>query len=161
MVAAAHDRGGRHADSRRRLTAACLAALALAPLVGGCGDDDGGGAQVGNPARYCALTAELDALGESIFGALPRTAGPEEFAVAERELVRRAGERLEELERVAPEEIRADVPALVEGLRARAGIQDAEVGEEEAAAVERRIQAHEERACAAGPDPRDPKAESP
>jgi hypothetical protein len=147
--------------TRRHLTAACLAALALASAAAGCGDDDAGDARVGDPARYCALTAELDALGESIFGALPRTAGPEEFAVAERELVRRAGDRLEELERVAPEEIRADVPVLIEGLRARAGIQDAEVGEEEAAAAERRILAYEERACPAAPDPRGPEAESP
>ena len=135
---------------RRHLTAACLAALALAPLVGGCGDGDAPDA--GNPARYCALTAELDALGETIFGALPETAGAAEFAAAEQELVRRAGERLDELERVAPEEIRADVPVLIEGLRARAGIPGAEVDEAEAEAAEQRILAYEERACPAAPE---------
>ena len=136
--------------TRSHLTAVALAALALAPALGGCGDEDPEVA--GDPVRYCALTAELDALGESIFGALPRTAGAAEFAAAERLLVRRAGERLDELERVAPEEIRADVPVLIEGLRMRAGIAGADVGEAEAAAAEERIVAYEERACPTGPE---------
>jgi hypothetical protein len=126
--------------------------VAAVALVGfGCGDDDGdeGAAHAtASVERYCELTRELDRAGTQIFEDLEKDpdATRKDYEAAERQLVEENGESLEEIQEVAPAEIKDDVAILVEALRARAGL-DAEV-QPEAGAAETRIDKFEKPNCA-------------
>lgn len=137
-----------------------LIAVALAALVsvGGCGDDDDDDdaagqatiAAVADPARYCALTRELDADGEKFFAGLGRDATPKQFEAAERRFIEASQPKLDELRRVAPRQIAGDVQKLLAGMQQRAGLKPAvAVSEAQAAAAEKRIRAYEKRTCPA------------
>lgn len=137
-----------------------LIALALAALLSlaGCGGDDDHDkaarqattAAVGDPARYCALTRELDADGEKFFAPLGRDATPKQFEAAERRFIEASQPRLAELRRVAPRQIAGDVQKLLAGMQQRAGLKPAvAVSEAQAAAAEERIRAYEKRTCPA------------
>jgi hypothetical protein len=102
--------------------------------------------RTGDVERYCALTAELDALGEQIFADMPEEATAEDAMQREQQLVSQAAPQMEELVQVAPEEIAEDVSVLLDGLRARAATgEDPE--QEAASAAEERILAFEEENC--------------
>lgn len=105
----------------------------------------------GDAARYCALVAELNGLGEQIFADLPQDAAPEEITRREGMLVEQSSAQLAELERVAPVEISGDVAVFVADLKARA---TAPGGPDPAGAeaAEERIRAFDERTCPGGPD---------
>jgi hypothetical protein len=126
--------------------------VAAVALVGfGCGDDDGDeGAPdaTASVERYCELTRELDRAGTEIFEDLEKdpNATPKDFEAAERQLVEENKESLEDLQEVAPAEIKNDVAILVEALRARAGL-EAEV-RAGAEAAETRIDKFEKPNCA-------------
>lgn len=130
--------------------AAVVALLGLA-ACGGNDEDDNDNTPTtaaGDVQRYCALTKELDAAGEEIFGALGEDASPEEFEAAERRFVERHARELDELLRVAPARLKPDVETLLAGMRQRAGLRSGvEVSEREASAADERIQAFERREC--------------
>lgn len=126
-----------------------IAAAAVTALIAlaACGDDDTEPtAREGDVGRYCALTRELDGLGESFFSALGEDATAQQFAAAERRFLAAQAERFAELGRVAPRQIGADVRVLLAAMRGRAGLQ-AEVSERASTAAEERVQAFEERRC--------------
>jgi hypothetical protein len=106
----------------------------------GCGDDD---EEEAGSDRYCELVAEVEGAGEEIFGELGDDATDEELVAAEAELVDRMRDELDEMARVAPEPIAADVAAYVAAYEDRAaGEEGADVSEQE-----ERILAYEERNC--------------
>ena len=137
-----------------RLSIALAALIALLGLAA-CGGDDNDDERAGRDTaaapdvgRYCQLAKELDAKGEEHFASLGEDASPKEFQAAERRFVERYRAQLDELHRVAPTEIKADVDKVLAAMRQRAGLTTTtEVGEREAAAAEKRIQAFEKREC--------------
>lgn len=146
----------------RTSTRAWLAAIALTAALTACGSEDtaapssseplgGASGETGDVDRYCGLVEELNAVGERVFADLPDNPSAEEVMAREQRFVKEAAPQLEELEEVAPEEIREDVPVFLDDLRARA-----ETGEspdpEAAGAAEQRIRAFEEDNCPGGPD---------
>ena len=98
--------------------------------------------------RYCELTKELDEAGQEAFRELEQdpNATEEQFEAVEREFVETNQERIDELVRVAPAEIKEDVGVLLAALRGRAG-QGPEVAESESEAAEQRVTAFEEENC--------------
>ncbi len=131
-------------------TASLLTALVVG--LGACGGDDDRPARTPIAAstpsadRYCALTRELDAAGEQVFGELGGDAGPEEYEATERDFVERFDGKLDELERAAPAEIRSDAQTLLAAQRGRAGLGE-QVDEKAATAAEKRLRAYEKRHC--------------
>ena len=125
--------------------------VAAVALVGfGCGDDDGDeGAPdaTASVERYCELTRELDRAGGEMFEELEKDpdASPKDFRAAERQLVEESEESLDELQEVAPAEIKDDVTSLVQALSARAGL-DAKVPPD-AEAAETRVTKFEKQNC--------------
>ncbi len=141
------------------MTRTTLIAIAVAALPGlaACGDDDSGGSAATqtttvvaqDPVRFCALTRELDASGETFFAKLGRDATPKEFEAAERRFVEQSGAKLDALRQAAPRQIAADVEKLLAGMQKRAGLKPAiAVTEAQSSAAEARIQAYEKRNCA-------------
>ncbi|HVF77820.1 MAG TPA: hypothetical protein VNA28_05940 [Solirubrobacteraceae bacterium] len=138
---------------RTSFTAAALVALLGIVACGGDDNDKSATSTVSaasaDPARYCALTRQLDAEGEKFFAGLGREATEQQFEAAERRFVEQSGAKLEELRRVAPRQIAADVEALLAGMRQRAGLKPAiAVTEAQSGAADKRIQAYEKRTCA-------------
>lgn len=134
--------------SRTSYPVALAAALGLLALGGCAGSPQAPAAAQasGDTARYCALVAELEGIGERIFADVDRDAPPEELMRREGMLVEQGAGQFAELQRVAPGEIRDDVAVLVSELRARTTSPD---GADPAAAeaAEERIRAFEEQAC--------------
>jgi hypothetical protein len=136
----------------RHIVTAALLTLALAA----CGESDSPSTSAratatpaaGDTERYCALTREMDAAGSRFFARLERkeNATAADFEAAERRFVERFAPQFEEIQQVAPAEIRADVETLLAGQRARAGL-GRSVSEAEAGAAERRVQRYERRNC--------------
>ena len=111
---------------RRLALAVCGLGLMVAGVA--CGGDDE--ELSADEARYCELTAELEAKGGEVFGSLPEEPSDEELAATEKRFVEEADAELDELVEVAPEEIAEDVEAYVGGLRARASGEDSEASDE-------------------------------
>lgn len=134
--------------SRTTYPVALAAAIGLLSLVGCAGEPPAPAAAPpsADTARYCALVAELDGIGERIFADVPRDAPPEEFMRREGMLVEQAAGQFAELQRVAPGEIRDDVTVLLSELRARTTSPDG-AASAAAEAAEERIRAFEEQAC--------------
>lgn len=135
-----------------RRYAALATAIGAVTLTGCAGEQPAApAASAGDVGRYCALVAELNGIGERVFADLSEDATPEEVTRREGMLVEQGAAQLSELERVAPAEIRADVPVFVADLRARAS---APQGPDPAAAqaAEERILAFDEANCAGGAD---------
>ena len=137
-----------------RLRPTVLLVLAAAALgAGACGSDDDDEAAperaAGDPARYCALVAALERRGEEVFADLERDddATPAEFEDAERRFVTEAAQDLAALQRAAPAALRGDVATFVAAMRGRGGLDDTPPSEARASAAEKRMRAHEERAC--------------
>lgn len=133
------------------LAAIAISALALAGCAGTDPDPAPAAAPAdsGDVARYCALVAELNGIGERIFADLPEDAAPEELMRGQAMLVQQGAAQLAEQEQVAPAEIRADVPIFLADLRARATGTRADPAAAQAA--EERILAFDERNCPGGP----------
>jgi hypothetical protein len=137
--------------TRHSATAALLALAFVA-----CGESDSPSTSAratatpdaGDAERYCVLTREMDAAGTRFFARLERkdNATAQDFEAAERRFVERFAPQFEEIQRVAPAEIRADVETLLAGQRRRAGL-GGSVSEAEAGAAERRVQRYERRNC--------------
>lgn len=133
------------------ITTAVVAAVSLAA----CGDDNNGvsdrkpvTATTGDAERYCALTRQLDAAGETFFAELGQDASPAEYAAAERRFIVRHAGKLAELERAAPPQIKADVATQLAAMRQRGGLTTpTEVTQSEASAAEKRTRAFEQRSC--------------
>ena len=140
-----------------RLLSLILFALALGVALPACGDDDddngvdtGARTAVADVGRYCELTKQVDEAGEETFRELEQDpdATEEDFEALEREFVETHQEELDEIVRVAPDEIREDIDVLIAATRSRAGL-GPEVPESESEAAERRVNAFEEENCEA------------
>jgi len=142
--------------TRTQLAPLALAAAAVLALSA-CGDDEPSAAASsattaaeaagGDVDRYCELTAELDAKGETLFADLPQDAPPEEVQRLEQQLLEEVAPSFEELIEVAPDAIEDDVPILLDGIRARAATGE-DPNQEASSAAEERILAFEEANCA-------------
>jgi len=142
-----------------RPTTILITSLATLTLtLAACGDDDSDSgattatatvaAATADADRYCALTRELDTEGEKFFSGLGEDASPKQYEAAERRFITRFTRELEELEQVAPQQIKRDVGTLLAGQRERAGLPSTTtVPESEGSAAESRIQAWEKRNC--------------
>lgn len=137
--------------------AAIITATVLALAACG-GDDDDKPKSAGTKAvaaggdvdRYCALGRELDAAGEKFFAGLGEDASPKQFEAAERRFIERFAGKLTELQRVAPQQIKADVATVLGAQRGRAGLPaDSQPSESEASAADTRVRAYEKRSCGA------------
>ena len=137
----------------RHLTTAIVLVATLA--LAACGEDDTTQTSAratatppsGDAERYCALTREMDAAGTKFFARLEReNATAKDFEAAERRFVERFAPQFEQIEQVAPAEIRTDIELMLAGQRARAGLGDA-VDEEAVGAAERRVRRYERRNC--------------
>lgn len=124
----------------RRRRFAGLALVGVLAIVGGaCSDDgDGGDAELSaDEARYCELTAEVEAAAEETFSSLGEDASDEETAAAQKDLIDDVDDELDEMVEVAPDEIADDVEAFVEFFRASMRGEDTEqVSDEEMLAWE-------------------------
>lgn len=129
--------------------AAALVGVATAALVGAaCGDDDDTAASAA-PDRYCEIAKSL---AEPPEGVDFDTATPEQITVAVKEHFAAHLDEIDELERLAPEEIAADV-----GVYARVARHIAETGDisefdtaENSPAI-RRHEAFDQRICGIEP----------
>ena len=142
------------------MTRSSAIVLAIIALLGqaGCGDNDDSSSST-RPAtvaatedvdRYCALTRQLDADGERFFANLNEDSTPAEFQAAERRLAEHFAEKFDELQRVAPAQIKTDVSKVLAALHKRAGLQpQIKVSEPDASAAEKRVLAYEKRNCKA------------
>jgi hypothetical protein len=126
------------------------AALVVTLTLAACGADEirPAAARADTTERYCALVRAMDAAGSKFFASLERNnnATAKDFEAAERRFVRRFARRLEQIERAAPTEIRADVRVLLAGQRQRAGL-GGSVDEAQVGAAEARVEALEKRRC--------------
>lgn len=137
--------------------AAIVTATVLALVLAACGEDDDkagttnttttAAAAAGDVDRYCALVRRLDSSGEDFFADLDENSSPVEYEAAERRFVERYADTFDELQRVAPSQIRSDVAVLLAGQRERAGLSTTTTPESQTAASEKRIQAFEKRNC--------------
>lgn len=137
-------------------SSAIILALIAALALSACAEEDTSKAQTtttaaaGDVNRYCALTRQLDAEGEQFFTDLDEDSSPSEFQAAERRMVEHSADELDELQRVAPGQIKSDVRKVVAALHERAGLQpQITVSEAEASAAEKRVMAYEKRNCKA------------
>lgn len=96
-------------------TAAAIAALATGAAACGGDDDD----LSANDQRYCELTAHIEAQAEQAFSSLGDDSSDEDAARVQRALLADVDDELDELTRVAPEEISDDVAAFVASFRAQ------------------------------------------
>lgn len=132
----------------RARNGACLALLVLTMGAAGCGDEEDGqpAAAAGDVERYCELTAQLDRAGEEAFKGLSEESAESDLRAAIRRLLDDNRDAIDEIQQVAPPEIREDVATFVEGQE-----QAAEVGEkaftQEVQDAEKRITAFEKREC--------------
>jgi hypothetical protein len=105
---------------------ATAAALIATLTLAACGAEQNrpAAARADTTERYCALVRAMDAAGSKLFARVERNknATAKDFEAAERRFVRRFAAKLEEIERAAPTEIRADAHVLIAGLRQRAGL---------------------------------------
>jgi hypothetical protein len=139
---------------RPKLVLACV--LVAPAFLAGCGDDASDtsttteAAAAADPTRYCELTEELDAAGEEIFAPLEQdqNATREDFEQAEAQLVEENQGQLEQIQQVAPPEIRPDVETIVSALYVRAGLEEAGPSNSEVGAAEKRLDAFEKENCA-------------
>lgn len=138
-------------------SSAIVLALIAALALSACGDDDNtSSAQTATTAvsgdvdRYCALTRQLDAEGEQFFTDLDEGSSRAEFKAAERRMAEHFADELDEVQRVAPRQIKTDVRKVVAALHERAGLQpQITVSETDASAADKRVLAYEKRNCKA------------
>jgi hypothetical protein len=134
-----------------RLLPGILIALILAVALSACGEGDEAEPTTAQSdlARYCDLSRELDQAGQEQFQSLeddPDATG-EDFAAAERALVEENEDALNEIQEIAPPEIRDHAVTLVTALRVRAGVSDAQIDPADAEDAEKAIDDFEKENC--------------
>lgn len=137
-------------------SSAIILALIAALALSACAEEDTSKAQTtttaaaGDVNRYCALTRQLDAEGEQFFTDLDEDSSRSDFQAAERRMAEHFTDELNELQRVAPRQIKSDVRKVLAALHVRAGLQpQITVSEADASAAEKRVLAYEKRHCKA------------
>lgn len=106
------------------------------------------GPSTGDPARYCRLTEQLEASGQTVFADLGRDATAADYQSAERRFALDNRTTLRALEAAVPDQLRDDVRSFVTAMRQRGGLEPGgTVTQAEASAAERAIRAFERRAC--------------
>lgn len=145
---------------RRRAGVIAVTTAAAVLVFAGCGDDEDTteadtttdtAAAEGDLDRYCELAAELDQAGQEFFQEFEQQEGAtrEDFEAAERDFLEQNQADIDEIVAVAPEEVSADAETFVEGLRARAGLSEATVDQQEVAAADQRLNEFEQENCEA------------
>jgi hypothetical protein len=130
-----------------------LLSAALAIGVVACGDDDDAStAAAPDLDRYCELVDELDAASAAIFGEFEGDAQLSEADIAEAQqrFFDENEDQIEELERVAPNEIRDDVELSIESTRARAEEEDTDIPEQDVVDANLRLQEFRRNECPKG-----------
>jgi hypothetical protein len=132
--------------------AAALLCTAVAVGVAACGDDDDSTTAAPDLDRYCELVVELDTASSAIFGELGQDAqlSEAEIAEAQQQVLDENADLIEELERVAPAEIRDDVELSIESTRARAEEDDTDIPEQEVVDANLRLQEFRRQECPEG-----------
>lgn len=120
--------------TRRRRRLAGLGLVGVLAILGACSDDGDGsnGELTADEARYCELTAEVEAAADEAFSALGEDAGDEETAAAQDALIDDVDDELDEMVEVAPEPIAGDVEAFVASFRASMRGEDVEQADDQA-----------------------------
>ncbi len=95
-----------------------MSIVLLAIGVAGCGD---GEEQAEKETRFCQLVRELDRKAEGAFMDLPADASPEQVRKAMEYFASNSAVELDEIQRVAPARIRADLRVAVAAQRQAAG----------------------------------------
>jgi hypothetical protein len=138
-----------HARAATTLLSATLAIGLVA-----CGDDDDSSTAAAAPdlERYCELVAELDAASAATFGALEGDAqlSEAEIADAQQQVLDENEDLIEELERVAPNEIRDDLEVSIESTRARAEEDVTDIPEDDVVDANLRLQKFRREECPKG-----------
>ena len=148
----------RRVTSMRRIELAiCIALCAVAGALGACGGggDDSSSTTTTSAAdldRFCAAIGELDAASNKIFAQL-RQGGQissDQLAAAEKKFLQQNADTVQELEQVAPEEIRADLATSIEASRVRAGLASGGPTAAEETAAAQHVREFRKQNCPAG-----------
>ena len=102
--------------------------------------------------RYCTAIGQLDAASNKIFAQL-RQGGQissDQLATAEKRFLQQNGDTIDELQQVAPEEIRADLATSIEASRVRAGLASGGPSAAEEAAAAQRVREFRKQNCPSG-----------
>lgn len=113
---------------RRLASVAALVVVAAAGFACG-GDDD---ELTADERRYCELTAEVEAKGEEAFADLGEDASEDETAAAQKAFIDDVEDELDEMVKVAPEEIAEDVKAYNAFVKAQMRGEETEEASDEA-----------------------------
>jgi hypothetical protein len=136
---------------RRTLLLVALAGCLTWPAA--CGDDDATSTEstASGPdlARYCDLSAQLDQAGKEQFQGLGNDphASRQDYEAAERELVEKNSDLLDEIQQVAPTEIQDQVTTLIASLRVRAGLSDQNIDPAQGKDAEKAVVGFEKQNC--------------
>jgi hypothetical protein len=133
--------------------AAMLLCAAVAVGLVACGDDDDSStAAAPDLDRYCELVVELDAASSAVFGELEQDQELSEADIAEaqQQVLDENADLIEELERVAPDEIRDDVELSIESTRARAEEDVTDIPEDDVVDANLRLQKFRRQECPRG-----------
>ena len=141
---------------RRIELAICIALCAVAGALGACGGGDDSSSTTTTSAadldRFCAAIGELDAASNKIFAQL-RQGGQissDQLAAAEKKFLQQNADTVQELEQVAPEEIRADLATSIEASRVRAGLASGGPTAAEETAAAQHVREFRKQNCPAG-----------
>jgi hypothetical protein len=126
-----------------------LLCATLAVGLAACGDDEDSTAAAPDLDRYCELVAELDAASSAVFGELEQdqALSDADIAEAQGQVLDENADLIEELERVAPNEIRDDVELSIESTRTRAEQEDTEIPEQDVVDANLRLQKFRRQEC--------------
>jgi len=102
----------------------------------------------GDPARYCALTRQLEAQGHKAFAGLGHDATAAEYRQAERRFLTDNAAALRQLESSLPESLRDEMRTFLAGMRERAGLPVVDlVTQREVSSAEKALRDFEKREC--------------
>ena len=129
--------------------AATLLCATVAVGLAACGDGEDSTAAAPDLDRYCELVVELDAASAAIFGEFEQDQELSEADIAEAQqrVLDENDDLIEELERVAPNEIRDDVELSIESTRARAEQEDTDIPEQDVVDANLRLQEFRRQEC--------------
>lgn len=131
----------------RRRPRLAVAAAAIALLAAGCGDETET-QTAGDVERFCELNRELDRAGDEAFKDIPENASEEDIRAAIKRLLDDNRDKIDEIEQVAPEEIRDDVRTFVDA-QERAVEEGEAAFTDEVQQAEKELDEFEKRECGA------------
>lgn len=126
-----------------------LLSATVASGLAACGDDEDSTAAAPDLDRYCELVAGLDAASSAVFGELEQDQdlSDADIAEAQQQVLDENEELIDEMQSVAPDEIRDDVELSIESTRTRAEQEDTEIPEQDVVDANLRLQEFRRQEC--------------